>query len=192
MAESHKCSFPSLWTEHVSIARFWRRANQIQRNHLAIAVLPDAATAFQVYRLLQIQGVSPEHLALVGQGFCSPESVGLPDPMQIALRKAYRTAIAGGTLGSTMSFATLLVLHLGTGIALTGTLLLGIPAVGIMGGFSGAVVGALVGFLGEGNVVGLYRHHLRQGRYLLMVEGSERIVHLSRDLLRQYTTLRTY
>lgn len=192
MAERPQCPPPIFWTQPVSIARFWRRANQIQRNHLAIAVLPDAATAFQIYRLLQIQGVSPEHLALVGRGFCSPESVGLPDPMQIALRKAYRTAIAGGTLASTISFATLLVLHLGTGVALTGTLLLGVPAVGIMGGFAGAVLGALAGFLGEGNAVGLYRHHLRQGRYLLMVEGPERVVHLSRDLLRQYTTLRTH
>ncbi len=165
--------------------RFLGKTSPKRHNYLAIIALPDEASAFQAYRLLQYHGISPEHLAIVGQGYSSPEGVGLLEPMQIALRNACRLAMLAGTLGSAMGVVFLMVLNVGFKVPLTLSLLL-IPAGGIVGGFCGAVVGALFGFLGEGSTAGIYRHHLRQGHYLLMMEGPEKIVRLGQQVLKQY------
>jgi hypothetical protein len=45
-----------------------------------------------------------------------------------------------------------------------------------------------MGFFGEGNTSSIYRHHLQQGRYLLMIEGPEHMVRRSKEVLSQYST----
>lgn len=160
-----------------------RRVILPRRSHLAVVVLPDETAAFEAYRLLQCRGISPEHLAIVGEGYSSPERVGLLEPVQIALRKAHRFALLAGTLGSLTGFGSCLGLSLGLGMPLTLSLTLLTPVGGIVGGFWGAVAGALIGFLGEGSTSGIYRHYLRQGRYLLMMEGPEKIVQSAQAIL---------
>jgi hypothetical protein len=71
---------------------------------------------------------------------------------------------------------------------LDATLILLIPAATIMGGFLGAVLGALLAFFGEGSTAGIYRHHLRKGHYLLMIEGTEKLVRNAQAVLTQYST----
>lgn len=165
---------------------FLGTASPKRHHYLAIIALPDEASAFQAYRLLQYHGISPEHLAIVGQGYSSPEGVGLLQPVQIALRNARRLALLAGALGLAMGVVSFAVLNLAFKVPVTLSLLLLIPAAGTVGGFCGAVVGALFGFLGEGSTAGIYRHHLRQGHYLLMMEGPEKIVRLGQHVLKQY------
>jgi hypothetical protein len=150
-------------------------------------VLPDATCAFQAYRLLQHYGMSPEHLAIVGQGYSSPDRVGLLEPMQIARRKARDLAIAAGTLGSAIGLSLFLASIEALSTSVNFKLLIFIPVAGIIGGFLGAVLGALFGFFGEGSTAGIYHHHLKQGRYLLMMEGPEKLVRWGQEVLNQYS-----
>jgi hypothetical protein len=171
----------------VTPARLLRQNSTKRQTFLAIVPLSNEAAAFDAYRLLQYHGISPEHLAIVGQGYSSPDRVGLLEPMQIALHKARRFALITGTAGSVVGLAVFLALHWGFDTSLTLTLMLLIPTAGIVGGFSGAVVGALFGFLGEGTTVGIYHHHVRQGGYLLMMEGSQPLVRRGEEILKQYS-----
>jgi hypothetical protein len=172
----------------VTLTRFLRRrARRFRHNHLAIVVLPNEATAFQTYRLLQYHGISPEHLAIVGEGYSSPDRVGLLEPMQIAAHKAVSMSALSGVLGSAAGLTGVLGLHFGFGVPFSLNLGLIVPAMGIVGGFLGAVVGALFGLLGEGSTAGIYRHHLRRGHYLLMIEGPETLVRWGQEVLSHYS-----
>ncbi len=166
--------------------RFLGKATLKRQTYLAILVLNEETSAFQAYRLLQYHGISPENLAIVGEGFSSPELVGLLTPMQIVLRKARLAGIYSGTLGAILGICFYLIWP----IEIDGAWV--IPTATIMGGFSGAVFGGLFGFLGEGNTAGIYRHHLRQGRYLLMIEGSEKIVRWGQEILNRYCVPKTF
>ncbi|MBW4520934.1 MAG: hypothetical protein KME16_14680 [Scytolyngbya sp. HA4215-MV1] len=176
----------------MNLTRFLRRTRRIHRSHLAIVVLPNEAAAFQTYRLLQYHGISPEHLAIVGEGYSSPERVGLLEPMQIAVSKARRLSIFAGSLGSAVGMVMILLMHWHTGGVLSFTAFLAVLAIGIVSGFLGAVIGALFGFLGEGSTAGIYRHHLRRGHYLLMMEGPETLVRWGQEVLNYYSATKAY
>ncbi len=144
-------------------------------------MLPDEAVAFQAYRLLHYHGISPEHLAIVGEGYSSPDRVGLMQPTQIAIRKARSYAIVSAIAGSIVGLVIALCLKVSADF-----LILSIP-LWMLSGLSGAVVGALLGFLGEGSTASIYRHHLNQGRYLLMMEGPEQLVRWGQEVLSHYS-----
>jgi hypothetical protein len=158
--------------------------NRRRDNQLVVVVLPNESTAFQAYRLLQYHGISPEHLAIVGAGYNSPERVGLLGPFQIATRKAKGFAFHALLSGSIMGLVIFFSGWKPQGVEL----LVALPLIGVLCGFCGAVVGGFLGFLGEGNAASIYRHHLKQGRYLLMVEGSENLVRWSQEVLGHYST----
>jgi hypothetical protein len=168
----------------VSISRFFRKSALGHRSpHLVIVVFPDEGTVFQAYRLLHCHGVSPEHLAIVGQGYSSPERVGLMNPVQIVVRKLVVTAIAAAGIGVLLGLAIALFKGLHHDLPLI------LPAFGLFSGFCGGMIGAIFGMLGEGSTASVYRHHLRQGRYLLMMEGSEKIVRWGQEVLSYYSAL---
>jgi hypothetical protein len=145
-------------------------------------------------------------LAIVGDGYSSPERIGLLRPLQIARRKSFKLAILTGSLGAVIG--TLLVLAIVTQqfslpaipippIAnlpdLSGLpYWMIIPALSIVSGGLGAAIGGLFGLFGEGTAAGIYRRRLRQGRYLLMIEGSEKLVRWAQEVLSQYSTSRLY
>lgn len=177
----------------MTLPRFLRKTRLASRtSHLAVIVLPNEASAFQAYRLLHYHGISPEHLAIVGEGYSSPERVGLLEPMQIAIRKARRLAVIAGSLGSLVGFGALLFLNRGTFPPTDPQLLMMVVAFGVMSGFCGAVIGTLFGLLGEGSTASIYRHHLRRGQYLLMIEGPEQLVRWGQEVLDQYSAPRAY
>jgi len=151
-------------------------------SYLAIVVFPDEGTVFQAYRLLHYHGISPENLAIVGQGYSSPERVGLMNPLQIVMRKAVIYAIAAGLIGSAVAGITLVMGKLGQDA--TRVLILA----ALLSTVTGATMGAIFGLLGEGTAASIYRHHLRQGRYLLLMEGSENLVRWGQEVLGYYST----
>lgn len=177
-----------------------RKTPARRQSHLAVIELPDEIAAFQAYRLLQYHGISPENLAIVGKGYSSPEHIGLLRPVQIARRKSLSISIISGSLGTvigclvfvagaTQAFSTLTINAIQNADPADWLI---VPAFGLSSGFLGAVFGALWGFFGEGTAAELYRHRLRQGRYLLMIEGSEKLVRWSQKVLRHYATSRLY
>lgn len=172
----------------VTALRFLRKATPKRNSCLAIVALPDEASAFGAYRLLQHHGISPEHLAIVGQGYSSPDTVGLVEPMQISMRCARRMGAIACTLGTVLGFVLFLVCYLTEVIPWDATLILLIPASTIVGGFLGFFLGALFAFFGEGSTAGIYLHHLRKGHYLLMIEGKEKLVRNAQAVLTQYST----
>lgn len=171
----------------MTIQPFLRRSTLRRRqSYIAVVVLPDEAMAFQAYRLLHFHGISPEHLAIVGEGYSSPDRVGLMQPTQIAMRKARHYAVVASIAGSVIG---LLVSFIGNRLQ---DLLITVPVLAIVSGCCGAVLGALLGFLGEGSTASIYRHHLRQGRYLLMMEGPEQLVRWGQEVLTHYSAPSPY
>ena len=155
-------------------------------------VFSDEASVFQAYRLLHYHGISPENLAIVGEGYSNPENVGLLKPMQLAVQKARTSSLIAGTLGAILGLLIFFLAHFEQlGLEEARSLLL-VPAFGIMAGFFGAVVGALFGLFGEGTTASIYRHHLDRGQYLLMIEGPEGIVRWGQEVLSHYSTSSLY
>ncbi len=144
-------------------------------------VLPSESIAFQAYRLLHYHGISPENLAIVGEGYSSPDRVGLIGPLQIAHRQAQLFACHGAVLGFAMALGFLLL-----GESPLGFVLLGAMAIAGVGAVCGAVFGVLFGLWGEGSKANIYHRHLRQGRYLLMLEGPEALVRWGQEVLSHY------
>jgi hypothetical protein len=179
-----------------------QRTNLLRKNrpprrqtHLAVIELPDEISAFQAYRLLHYHGISPEHLAIVGEGYSSPERIGLLRPSQIAVRKAVSSATFSGSLGAVIGvilFASTQAGMVSWSMFHQNQLWLVIPLFTLISGICGGLIGGLVGLFGEGTAAGLYRHRLRQGRYLLMIEGSEKLVRWGQEVLSQYATSRLY
>lgn len=166
----------------VSIQRLFRKSVMGRRSsYLAIVVFPDEGTVFQAYRLLHYHGISPEHLAIVGQGYSSPERVGLMNPVQIVIRKAIVYAIVAGAIGAAVAGITLLMGRLEQDV--TRVLIIA----SLLSVVTGAMMGAVFGLLGEGTAASIYRHHLRQGRYLLMMEGPENLVRWGQEVLGYYS-----
>ncbi len=177
----------------MTVTQFLRKSGLVgSSRHLAVVVFPDETSVFQAYRLLHYYGISPEHLAIVGEGYSSPDRVGLLRPMQIAMRKAWNTSIFFGTIGSLIGFALALSLHFSEFSSPDLHHLLLLPAFGIVSGFCGAVVGGLLGLFGDGSAASIYRHHLNRGQYLLLMEGPEKLVRWGQDVLSLYPTSRLH
>ncbi len=176
----------------MTVTRFLQKTGLVRRQtHLAVMIFPDEASAFQAYRLLHYYGISPEHSAIVGKGYSNPDHIGLLRPMQIAMRRARSGALAAGTIGALVAFALVLVQSQGYIDLNSLKPLWLIPAAAVVSGFFGAVVGGLFGLFGEGTTVSVYRHHLNRGHYLLMIEGSEKLVRWGQEVLSQYSPSRS-
>ncbi|MCL6436667.1 MAG: hypothetical protein K6T90_21150 [Leptolyngbyaceae cyanobacterium HOT.MB2.61] len=171
----------------MTIARFFRRSTLKRRStYLAVIVLPNEAATFQAYRLLHYHGISPEHLAIVGEGYSSPERVGLMQPAQIAVRKARNYGLISTLVGTIVCLAISLIGRIES------SLMFIVPLTGLLSGLCGAVLGALLGLLGEGSTASIYRHHLNLGRYLLMMEGPEQLVRWGQEVLSHYSAPSPY
>lgn len=166
----------------MSISRLFKKSALGRRaTHLAIVVFPDEGSVFQAYRLLHYHGISPENLAIVGQGYSSPDRVGLVNPLRIVVRKAVIYAIVSSVVGTILSAIVIVVWKLQQDLAFI------LPISAIVSLLSGGLVGAILGMFGEGTTASVFRHHLRQGRYLLMMEGSENLVRWGQEVLSYYS-----
>ncbi|HEY9835722.1 MAG TPA: hypothetical protein V6D27_02290 [Vampirovibrionales bacterium] len=173
-------------------SRFFRQHSRNRQTALAIIPLANEAATFDAYRLLQYHGISPEHLAIVGEGYSSPARVGLLEPMQIAVDQARRFLMVFATMGFLVGSGLVLAFHLELINPLGFNPLWLIPGGVAIAAVVGGTVGGLIGFLGEGSTVGVYHHHLRQGGYLLMIEGSQQLVTLGEQVLKPYATPKAF
>ncbi len=159
-----------------------------KNSRLMIAVLPDEVSAFEAYRLLQNHGISPENLALVGKGFSSPESVGLLEPKRMAWRYAKYGVYLFGALGIVLGISVQLVFNQRfLPLNWHQTLLALSIATGLLGSLIGAALGSFYGLFYKSSTSIACRNCLRQGQYLLLLEGSELLTRRGREILNMYT-----
>jgi hypothetical protein len=164
-----------------------------RQTHLAVIVLPDEIAAFQAYRLLNYHGISPENVAIVGEGYSSPDRIGLLRPRQIALRKAVNWGLSAGAMGIVAGCVLEFICNADVShILQSNPRLLLIPVLGLICLAIGSVVGCFVGILGQGTAASIFRHHLNRGHYLLMIEGTEHLVRWGQEVLGHYSTSRIY
>ncbi len=162
-----------------------------RNSRLMIAVLPDEASAFRAYMVLQRHGISPENLALVGRGYSSPESVGLIEPGRMAWKYAKYGMILIGILGAvtgTIFQVTvgLRSIQLYFQLSWAQTAVAVAIASGLVGSLLGALFGSLYGLFYKSSTSIACRNCLRQGQYLLLLEGSETLTRRGREILNQY------
>jgi len=152
-----------------------------KRSRLMIAVLPDEMSAFEAYRLLQLHGISPENLALVGEGYTAPESVGLIEPSQVV----WRYGRYGLYFLSLVGLAIALVVAVSMGLEYQWLFLVGFGGLGL-GGVVGLLVGMIYGVLFKSATAIACHNCLKQGQYLLLLEGSESLTRKGKEILSSY------
>lgn len=150
-----------------------------------IAVLSDRIQAEEAYTALEKAGIPTKQISILGKGYKSADEYGFIKPedegRKNALRMAYWLVPFGFFGGYTFDAITTIDTF---GWA-------GEPFNHIIGGFLGAIGGAMGSFfvggsigLAEGSGDALpYRNRLNQGKYLIIVEGDQSIKNQATKIL---------
>lgn len=153
-----------------------------------IAVLQDRIQAEEAYTSLEKAGIALKQISILGRGYKSADEFGLIDPNEQAKKNAIRMAFWLIPFGFFGGFTFDLITGLDT-FAWAGT-----PGNHIIGGFLGAMGGAM-GSIFVGGGIGLtegsgdalpYRNFLNEGKYLIVVEGTEIIKNKATQILRTF------
>jgi len=142
-----------------------------------IAVVSDRIQAENAYTVLEKANFTPKQIMIVGTGYKSPDDLGLVDTKLQGMKRAKFMAYWLVPFGFIAGYGFDLITGLNT-FAWAGE-----PGNHIVGGLLGAMGGAMGSFF-VGGGVGLsfsnkddvpYRQLLNQGKYLVVVEGSENL-----------------
>lgn len=153
-----------------------------------VAVLANKQQAEEAYSILRKDGISPEKVAILGEGYQSADEFGLINPNQQGIKRAKKLAYWLIPFG----FAAGYLFNLLTGIEIFSFFNSTINH--IIGGVLGAVSG-LLGAIIVGGGVGLtvgsgdaltYRNRLNAGRYIIITKGTDRLIRQATRLLRQF------
>jgi hypothetical protein len=161
-----------------------------------IAVLPDRIKVEEAYTALEKSNIPQSQMTILGKGYKTADEFGLIDPAQEAKKRAILMAywlIPFGFVGGYL-------FNLITGLDTLDWA--GEPGNHIVGGILGAIGGAM-GSIFVGGGVGLttgsgdalpYRNRLNEGKYLLVVDGSELLQQKAATILRKFNpeTLQGY
>jgi hypothetical protein len=140
-----------------------------------ITVFPDRLKAEEAYTALEKAGIPLKQVSLVGRGYKTAAEVGLIDPSEKIKKNAIRMAFWLIPFGFFGGFTFDALTNLDT-FAWAGT-----PGDHIIGGFLGAIGGAMGSFFvggsmgltgGDDNSLPL-RNRLDAGNYLIIVQGSD-------------------
>ncbi len=153
-----------------------------------IAVLPDRMQVEAAYSALAQEGLPSQQIDILGSGYKSADEYGLIDPNLQAKKGAKRLVSWLIPFGFVAGYA----FNFLTGIEI-------LPVVGsignhLIGGFFGAIAGALGAYFvggGVGLTVGSgdalpYRNRLNEGKYLIVVQGTEELTRQATRILRQF------
>ena len=153
-----------------------------------VAVLDNKQQAEQAYSTLQQDGISPEKVTILGQGYKSADEFGLIDPERQAGKRAKKMTYMLIPFGFVAGY----VFNVLTGIHLFSF------TNSITEHIIGGILGAASGFLGAifiGGGVGLttgktdaltYRNRLNAGKYIIVTQGTDSIIRQATKLLRQF------
>lgn len=153
-----------------------------------VAVLSDRIEAEEVYTALESAKITMSNVSILGKGFKSADEYGLIDPNDEALKQIKRLAFWTIPFGFVGGFAFNVITGLDT-----------FPWAGvignhIIGGLLGAGAGAMGGFfIGGGVGIGFgsgdalsYRNRLNDGKYLVVVKGSDALISESSRIIRPF------
>ncbi|MBE7382851.1 MAG: hypothetical protein F6J95_015730 [Leptolyngbya sp. SIO1E4] len=153
-----------------------------------VAVLSDRIKAEAAYSALEAAKFSMKAVSILGKGYKSADEYGLIDPADPAWRQVRLMMVWLVPFGFIAGFSFNAITGLDT-----------FPWAGtfgnqILGGLLGAGSGALGAFFvggGAGAAIGSgdamsYRNRLNEGKYLLVVQGSETDIRLATPIIRQF------
>ncbi|MGJ3249408.1 MAG: hypothetical protein ACFE0I_25460 [Elainellaceae cyanobacterium] len=153
-----------------------------------IAVLSDRIQAEEVYSALEREKFPAERVSLVGDGYESADALSIVDPSIQARKRARWMAywlVPFGFLGG-VAFNLSTQFQLFSWAGTLGNQIIG----GILGAIGGAM-GSL--FVGGGISIGLgdrespsYREHLKDGKYVIVVNGPPNLTNKANRILRQF------
>jgi hypothetical protein len=154
-----------------------------------VAVLPDRIKAEEAYSALEKAGLSMDKVAILGRGYKSADEYGLIDPNEQARKQARLMAIWLVPFGFAAGFTFSLITNLNTFTAWAGEF-----GDHFIGGLLGAIAGAMgsvfvgggVGLLVGGGDALPYRNRLNEGKYLIVVNGSETLTRKATSVLREF------
>ncbi|NWF58794.1 MAG: hypothetical protein HXY43_05650 [Fischerella sp.] len=150
-----------------------------------VAVLADRIQAESAYLALEQESIKG---TILGKGYKTADEFGLIDPKEVAIKQARFMAFwlipFGFFAGATFSLITGLNTFAWAGEV--GNHIVG----GLLGAASGALgsvfVGGGVGLIsGSGDALP-YRNRLSEGKYLIVVQGSESVTREATRILRQF------
>lgn len=153
-----------------------------------VAVLPNRLDAEEAYTVLEKAGFSSQGVSILGTGYKSADEFGFLNPNIQARKRAQLMAIWVVPFGFIAGFAFNSI----TKIDIISTV--GDLGNHIIGGIFGAIAGAM-GSIFVGGGVGLstgsgdalpYRNRLNAGKYLIVVQGTEREVNEAVPLLQKF------
>ncbi len=151
-----------------------------------IAVVSDRIKAEEAYTVLEKANFNAKQLTIVGSGYKTADEVGLVDRKQEGMKRAKLMAVWLVPFGFIGGYAFNVITGLDT-LDWAGD-----PGNHIVGGLLGAIGGAMGSYF-VGGGVGLsfgnkedlaYRQLLQQGKYLVVVEGSENLKAKATQLLK--------
>jgi len=153
-----------------------------------IAVLKNRIEAEEAYTVMEKRGLPMNQITILGKGYQSADEFGLIDPNLQAIKQvkllAYWLLPFGFVAGYTFNLLTAI------------EILPGVSPIGnhIIGGFFGAIAAAMGSFF-VGGGVGIafgsgdalpYRNRLNQGKYIIVVKGSEQLISQATPILKQF------
>ena len=161
-----------------------------------VAVLPDRIKAEEAFTALEKSKVPMAQMSILGRGYKTADEFGLSDPKEQGKKRAIAMAYWLVPFG----FAAGYLFNLITG--LDNLDWAGEPGNHIVGGILGAIGGAMGSFF-VGGGVGLatgdddalpYRNRLNEGKYLVVVKGSQALLNKAAGILTKYNpeTLQGY
>jgi hypothetical protein len=153
-----------------------------------IAVLKDRIEAEEAYSALEKEGLPMDKVTILGRGYKSADEFGLIDPYLEAQKQVKTLAFWTIPLGFMAGFA----FNFQTGLEIVSWA----NSLGnhIIGGLFGAIAGAMGSFFvggGAGLVFGggdalPYRNRLNEGKYLIVVKGSDILTRQATRILRPF------
>ncbi len=153
-----------------------------------IAVFPNRIKAEEAYTALEKEELPMDRVSILGRGYKSADEFGFIDPKQQGIKGARRMAywllpfgFAAGYLFNVLTEIKLFGFSSEIGNHLLGGVF-GTIAAAMGSVFVGGGVGLSVG---SGDALP-YRNRLNQGKYLIVVQGSESLTELGTKILRQF------
>lgn len=153
-----------------------------------IAVLEDRIKAEEVYSALEIADLPMGNIAILGRGYKTADEYGLINPSQEAWKQIKLMAfwLIPFGFGAGFLFDAITGLETFPWVGQLGNQILG----GILGAGSGALgsffVGGGVGIAFGGGDATAYRNRLNDGKYLVVVKGSEGLINQATRIMRPY------
>ncbi|MBD1918548.1 MULTISPECIES: hypothetical protein [Cyanophyceae] len=152
-----------------------------------VAVLDNRIKAEEAYNALEEASLPKDNFDILGKGFKTADEYGLVDPADQAWKQIRLMMVWLVPFGFAAGFLFNVVTGLDT-FAFTGRLgnqIIG----GLLGAFGGSMgayfIGGGMGILGSGDALS-YRNRLDDGKFLVVVRGSEAVVRQATPILRKF------